>query len=142
MYLYVSCLYLYRKICLAVRKRRIHTDMYLSVSDFICLYLMYQLVSCVYLSVRMYLYVSVLISKYLYVSVSIMHVSACLHIFSPMTRKPQPRPQNASSWDGTRRAALRLRASQDMCANTLFCNRRSTRRLFCAPPRAARVQCP
>ncbi len=46
---------------------------------------------------------------------------------SPTTQKPPPRPQNAFSWGGTRRAAFR--APQGMCANTLF-YRRSTRRPY------------
>ncbi len=44
----------------------------------------------------------------------------------PTTRKPLPRPQNACSWGGTRRAALR--APQGRCTNTFFCHWCSTRR--------------
>ncbi len=55
--------------------------MYLSVSGFVCLYLMYQLLSCVYLTVIcMYLHILVSICMCLLVSCMYLHV---LHIFPP-----------------------------------------------------------
>jgi hypothetical protein len=111
---------------------RLVSCMFLCVSGFICVYLMYQSVSCVYLSVRMYLYVSVFMSKYQYICMYPLCICMYCTYFPHTTRKQPPCPQNTSSRGGTRRAAPR--ASQGMCANTLFRNQRSTQRLYFAHP--------